>query len=46
MTNVTMSGARASCPESLAADQEALLRILVKHDVDLVVLGAQLRGCR
>lgn len=34
-------------PESLAADQEALLRILVKHGVELVVLGgvgAQLRG--
>lgn len=34
-------------PESLAADQEALLRILVKHGVELVVLGgvgAQFRG--
>lgn len=36
-------------PESLAADQETLLRILVKHGVELVVLGgvgAQLRGWR
>ena len=36
-------------PESLAVDQEALPRILVKHDVELVVLGgvgAQLRGWR
>jgi len=36
-------------PDSLAADQEALLRILVKHEVELVVLGgvgAQLRGWR
>lgn len=36
-------------PESLAADQEALLRILAKHGVELVVLGgvgAQLRGWR
>ncbi len=34
-------------PESLAAAQETLLRILVKHEVELVVLGgvgAQLRG--
>jgi hypothetical protein len=42
-------GAERPIPASLAADQETLLRILVRHKVRLVVLGgvgAQLRGWR